>query len=248
MPTARRPPSRNHRHRIAIPCIVALHLPLLDSTNDLQSSKLPDFSDSIFSPTALTRFLCVCVAAFVKMAYPQKQQYPQQQYPPQQQPQYYPQQHGGAPVMAAVVAAPMMPMMQMGFSQPLLNCNDDGAICLEELFCSYCHAGFLYQWMEDRTQQMSPLACCGTLCIDAIFLAGIARCVLVSHIRQRLANLYQIHENGCDNVMTSFCCSYCAMCQMHREMVMRQCFTGGICYKPPVAYPFPSQVPMGRRW
>jgi len=178
----------------------------------------------------------------------QPQQYGQQQRPPQQQ-----QAGWGVPVMAAVIT-PAMPPPQLGFSQPLCNCTDDTNVCLEEMFCCYCHLGFVYQWLEDRRQDMSPLACCGTLLIDLVLLAGFGRCAMVSHVRQRLATLYNIQEDPCNNIMTSFCCSSCAMCQLHREMVVRGCFTGGICYNPPVQLPYPAAPSMiqqqqpGRRW
>lgn len=156
----------------------------------------------------------------------------------QPQPQAAQYQQGYSVKPAAVVGVPAQQVVSgpQEWTQTLCGCNENWEICCDEFWCSYCHIGYVYGYLESGTQKMDPLACCGTCVVD-YFLGGIARCLVIMHLRNRIALRYGIPEDGCKTCLLSCCCSSCAMCQMHREMDVRKDYTGGCCYKAPLAPP-----------
>jgi Cys-rich protein (TIGR01571 family) len=143
-------------------------------------------------------------------------------------------------VMISTVAqgAPIVGPPQ--WTQTLCGCADNCSIFCEEFWCAYCHLGYLYDTIETGGRDMDPLVCCGALCID-YFIGGLARCIVIMHLRDRIIHRYGIQEGGVKTCCISCWCSSCAMCQMHRELEGRHEYTGGCCYTAPV----PAGAPMG---
>jgi Cys-rich protein (TIGR01571 family) len=147
-------------------------------------------------------------------------------------------------LIAQVLAYRRDPQMVLGSSKwsvALFGCFQDRDVFCEELLCSYCHIGYLYGYLETGERRMNRIACCGTFSADYLFVAcGLARCSMVSTIRQRLVKRYDITESALATCFVSCCCSSCAMCQMHREMNHRWDTPGGILTRRPVV-----SAPMG---
>lgn len=155
----------------------------------------------------------------------------------QPQPQAGQVQQGYALKPVAITGVPQTVVQgPQEWTQTLCGCTENWEICCDEFWCSYCHIGYMYGYLETGTQKMDPLACCGTCVVD-YFIGGIARCLVIMHLRGRLTVRYGIPEDGCETCMLSCCCSSCVMCQMHREMDVRKDYIGGCCYKAPIAPP-----------
>jgi Cys-rich protein (TIGR01571 family) len=128
------------------------------------------------------------------------------------------------------------------WTQSLWKCADNNDICCEECWCPYCHAGHVYQFTKDGTRSLHPGACCGALIADTFGMCGSARCIVITVIRRRLKARYDIDESCCKSCLLSFVCSWCAMCQMHREMHERGDYSGGVGYAPPMRVSEPIAV------
>jgi len=181
-------------------------------------------------------------------------------YPPQQQPVAVQQGYAIKPANTVIAPGPQQQVIQVPqqqviqgpqeWTQTLCGCGENMEICCEEFWCAYCHLGFMYGYLETGLQNMDALACCGTCLVDSLLLGGIARCLVIMHLRDRITARYGIREDGCKNCCVSCCCSCCASCQMHREMDVRRDYTGGCCYKAPMAPPpmqasYPAQTGYG---
>jgi Cys-rich protein (TIGR01571 family) len=134
-------------------------------------------------------------------------------------------------VAPVVKAAPVVGPPQ--WTQTLCGCMEHWPVCCEEFWCAYCHLGYLYDTLETGGRDMDPIVCCGALCID-MFVGGIARCLVIMHLRSRITTRYQIPESGVKVCCLACFCGACAMCQMHRELEGRHEYTGGCCYTAPV--------------
>jgi Cys-rich protein (TIGR01571 family) len=143
-------------------------------------------------------------------------------------------------IMAQEVPANAPHEPPVPWTQSLCGCNQQSFICAEEVWCCYCHLGFVYDYLTTGRRGMSKKFCLLPALADP-FCCGTARCTAIYQLRSLVKHRYNIDESARSTCAKSFCCSWCAMCQMHRELHSRQEYTGGIYYMGPSVY----CVPMG---
>jgi Cys-rich protein (TIGR01571 family) len=118
----------------------------------------------------------------------------------------------------------------------ICGCCEKRDIIAEEAYCCYCHLGYLNNLLNTGERTMS-WGICTAAAISDLVSCGIGRCCFVFHLREKLKRRYNIHEPKWQSCLKSQCCSWCSMCQMHREMEARNDLPGGIYYTPPKNFP-----------
>jgi Cys-rich protein (TIGR01571 family) len=116
------------------------------------------------------------------------------------------------------------------FNESLFGCAESPQICCDEIICCYCHIGNIYDFVEGG-RSINYAACCGPLCLDVLCTLGCARLVMTTILRDNIVRKYQLKEDRCMSCLTAWFCSWCSMCQVHREILSRYEVCNGCVYQ-----------------
>uniref|UniRef100_A0A3B3BMD5 Uncharacterized protein n=1 Tax=Oryzias melastigma TaxID=30732 RepID=A0A3B3BMD5_ORYME len=101
----------------------------------------------------------------------------------------------------------------------LLDCFEDASTCCYGFWCGPC----LACTVSGRFGECYCLPLCDVLCTGAQ-LFGPPVCVppVAASMRAAMRNRYGIEGSIADDILAACCCTWCAWCQMHRELKHRR--------------------------
>ena len=158
--------------------------------------------------------------------------------------------------MSSDAPAPIVPGQ---WQDGICSCFSDFAICAQTTCCHICTASSLYY----REEFKFPTSCdCGSCCLlwccsgctapALMWLpvhGGLVSLMNTSLRRTLIARFGIQGETVCTSCLLGSCCNACTMCQVQREMKVRNQFVGGLCASAPQTLPAPApqmNVPMGQ--
>ena len=128
-------------------------------------------------------------------------QLPQAQF----QPQIQPSQQASFPSTLKVQLEPYLPPQ---FQFGLCDCCLDKSLCLHGCLCP-CHL------FGKNVEHFANESCCGSCCC---YVIGCGLCHHAPY-RRKLRLKYNLKEAPCDDCLVVLCCSCCALCQEHKEIM-----------------------------
>ena len=108
----------------------------------------------------------------------------------------------------------------MSYSTGLCDCTQDTSSCVDQCICYPCMIG---RQCSAADGLASKFSCFG--CICGYLFPGLSACCL----RKKIAERYSIEEGICGHVIFGCCCTWCSLCQTHREFTIRGTWPGGSC-------------------
>ncbi len=113
----------------------------------------------------------------------------------------------------------------MPFETGLLGCMEDKSSCLDSICCWPCQIGRQCAAVNGQVNQMSCLHCLGALFVSPLCCAIVLRC--------KVSDRYSLGESCIFSACIGYFCTYCSLCQTHRQLTLRGDFPGGFCVSQP---------------
>ncbi len=124
---------------------------------------------------------------------------------PSIQPTSQPSEQASFPSTLKVQLVPYLPPQ---FQFGLCDCCLDKSLCLHGCFCP-CHL------FGKNVEHFANESCCGSCCC---YVIGCGLCHHAPY-RRKLRLKYNLKEAPCDDCLVVLCCSCCALCQEHKEIM-----------------------------
>jgi len=109
----------------------------------------------------------------------------------------------------------------MTFETGLCACMEDKASCLDVICCWACQTGRQWLAVQGQVNNMSVGICCLSLFGFHSLFAPLLRC--------KVSDRYNLGEGCCGSLFFGCLCTYCSLCQTHRQLTLRNEFPGGVC-------------------
>jgi Cys-rich protein (TIGR01571 family) len=119
----------------------------------------------------------------------------------------------------------------------ITTCGDDMKSCAEGLFCTYCQNARQFNMHKRGDNSIDAFACFLPFAVDAIFGMGVGSFFITWHNRREVRRRYLIEGSDCGDIAASFFCLPCSVCQVYREMSVRNEWPSGFCVSEPFAMP-----------
>ena len=115
------------------------------------------------------------------------------------------------------------------FTTGIFGCFSDITGCLDIMVCYPCMVGRQCEAVNGNSNTPNTMWCLGTLVVCWFFPP--LDMAIVPCLRTKLRDRHGINGGCCGDWICGVCCAPCAMCQISRELTIRNTWAGGACFQ-----------------
>jgi Cys-rich protein (TIGR01571 family) len=117
-------------------------------------------------------------------------------------------------------------MTTQSFQTGLLGCTSDIPSCLDGCCCPCCQVGRQCNAVDGEVNSLAILPCIGSLLFGSMPIWVIC-------LRCKVSDKHELDEGKIMSILKGLCCPSCSLCQLHRELSLRNAWPGGLCVNQP---------------